>query len=351
MARPSVRRLVKKRGLAEMKDYLVLGLMPFFAVAEYDLDKFRPEVVFGEYIRGLRDYGKFQLRPIGLQYQHGKNVWDGWSTSPSGNGIAYVSARQSIYHLTIVDEALTEEDITDCLLGVQALMYDFAPEDYALVPVEADEIPASRILPIETAVEMYCRRLGIHPDLDVHSAIFGTKHSRGNDWDERLWRAIGCVIGDEQIVYALLFLRAAFEHVMFYGDEFERAIHFQEAKAQRIKEAVDIENSIHNCYKVMEAIYGGTLANDWEQVDRRFQQRGVDLKRIGGFATGSGKISEEPLIEKLKRLKDARDDRAAHGRIHANRRSTYFELMDYQMLASTALSAYIRHKHPATPFL
>lgn len=332
-----------------MKDYLVLGLMPFFTVREYDINCFRPEAIFEEYIRGLRDYGKFQLRPIGLQYERGENVWDGWSTSSPENGVVSVSARQSVYHLTIVDDALEEEDVTDCLIGVQALMYDFAPEDYMLLPIDPDEVPESRVLPIRRAVDMYCRKLGIHADYDEHSALFGTKHSGGNEWDERLWGSIGCVIGDEQVVYALLFLRAAFEHVMFYGDDFAKAVRFQEAKAQRVKEAVDIENSIHNCYKVMEAVYGGVLASDWRQVERRFQQSGVDLQQLGGFSTPWGNSGEESLIDKLKKLKAARDDRAAHGRIHANRRSTYYELMDYQMLASSVLRAYVRHKHPAAP--
>jgi hypothetical protein len=332
-----------------MKDYLVLGLMPFFPVRAYDVDRFNPEEIFGEFIRGLRDYGKFQLRPIGVQYQPSRSVWDGWSTSPRENDLACVSARQSIYHLAIADDALAEEDVTDCLIGVQALMYDFVPEDYTLVPIEPSEIPASRVIPMELAVDMYCRKLGLHADYDEHSKLLATKHTRGYEWDERLWGSIGYVMGDEQVVYALLFLRAAFEHLMFYGDEFENAIRFQKAKAHRIKEAVDIENSIHNCYKVMEAVYGGTLANDWQQVERVFQQRGVDLQQLGGFTTQWGKSGEEPLIEKLKKLKWARDDRAAHGRIHANRRSTYYELLDYQMLASITLRAYVKYKYPAAP--
>jgi hypothetical protein len=332
-----------------MKEYLVLGLMPFFKVRAYDADLFRPEATFKNYIRGVRDYGRFQLRPLGLQYENGKNVWDGWSISAHEDGLVSVSARNTVYQLTVVDETIEESDFTDCLVGVQALMYGFAQEEYTLIPIDSGEVPESRVIPIRKAIDMYCRKFGIHPEYEQHSLLFGTKHSGGDEWDERLWQITGFVIGDEQVVYAMLFLRAAFEHLMFYGDDYVRAIRFQESKAQRLKEAVDIENSIHNCYKVMEAVYGGVLANDWRQVEKRFHLHGVNLQQPGGFITPWGVEGEEPLVEKLKRLKVARDDRSAHGRIHANRRSTYFELMDFQMLASIVLQNFVRHKHSAAP--
>lgn len=333
-----------------MKDFLVLGLMPFFATREHDItDSFTPEAPFREFIDGFRDYGKFQLRPLGLKRSDRDHVWEGTSMHLVGDGNAYTTASQAVYHLTLVDDALTEEDITDCLIGVQSVMYDFAAEEYTLVPFDPDDIPTTRVLPVEWAVEQYCRRFQIRRDFDEHAALIGTKHTRGSEWDARLWGSISCVAGDEQAAYALLFLRAALEHVMFVGEGFERALRFQQAKAQRIKEAVDIENSIHNCYKVMEAIYGGTLAKDWQQVEREFDQIGVHLQQVGGFQVYGSSHGVEPLIEKLKRLRFARDDRAAHGRIHANRRSTYYELMDYQTLASRALLDFLHHKYPGFP--
>lgn len=99
----------------------------------------------------------------------------------------------------------------------------------------------------------------------------------------------------------------------------------------------------------MEAIYGGMLASDWQQVEQRFGRRGVDLQQLGGFQVHTTSHGVEPLIQKLERLKEARNDRAAHGRIHSNRRSTYYELMDYQTLASRALEGFLRHKYPNYP--
>lgn len=331
-----------------MRDFLVLGLAPFFVTREYDInDGYTPELPFREYITGFRDYGKFHLRPLGLKRPDRGCIWEGTSMELVGDGMARTTARQSVYHLTIVDDSLAEEYITDALIGVQSLMYDFASEGYTLVPFEPSDIPSTRVLTVEWAIERYCRRFGCTPH-DEHVALITANHTRGSDWDAKLWGAVSCVAGDEQAVYALLFLRAAFEQMMFFGEDVEKALRFQEAKAQRIKEAIDIENSIHNCYKVMEAIYGGMLANDWQQVERRFAQRGVDLQQMGG-QVHTIRYGSEPLIQKLKGLKGARDDRAAHGRIHANRRSTYYELMDYQLLALRALQGFLKHRYPDFP--
>jgi hypothetical protein len=328
-----------------LRDYLLLGMMPYFPVAEYDVTQFDQEQIFAEYIQSERNFGKFQLRPLGIKYEDTKSIAEGWAMSSPEKGMVLVSARQAVYQLTIIDDNVNVESFIDCLLGFQALMYQFATDDYVLMPIPAELIPASRIIPIQRAVDIYCGNLKIPTYYPEQTSLFATKSTGGSEWDALLWDATAAVIGDEQVTYALLFLRAAIEHIMFVGDDFERAIHEQEAKARRIKEAVDIENSIHNCYKVIEAIYGGMLATDWRKVEDRFQEFGIDLQKVGGFQTWWGNFAEESYLDKLKKLQAARNDRAAHGRIHANRRSTYFELMDYQILATTILRNYIENKY------
>jgi hypothetical protein len=332
-----------------MQSFLILGLMPFFRVAEYDVSEFNPDAIFAEYIRGFGDYGRFNLRPIAIEYHHNKSVADGWSTSAAEDGAVAVSARQSIYLLTLTDPNLQASDVTDCLIGMRALMYDFVAEENVLVSMGSDDIPPSQIISLDAATALYCRAYQVR-SIDVDpSVLFMSKETRGNEWDESLWCLVSNTIGDEQVVYASLFLRSALEHLMFFGDDFKRAILRQEERAERIREAVDIENSIHNCYKVVEALYGGTLPSDWEQVARRFQNKGIDLLENGAYVTQYGVFGNETLLEKLKRLHIARNDRAAHGRIHANRRSTYYELMDYQVLAGRVLKSFIKHKYPTAP--
>jgi hypothetical protein len=332
-----------------MQSFLILGLMPFFRIAEYDVKTFDPDAIFAEYIRGFRDYGRFSLRPIAIKYHPDRSVSDGWTTSASANGSVAVSARQSLYLLTLSDPNLRASDVTDCLIGMRALMYDFVAEENVLIRCEANDIPASQIISLDEATSLYCRAYQVRTSDADPPALFMCKETRGDEWDEKLWSLVSSIIGDEQVVYAALFLRSALEHLMFFGDDFTRTILRQEEKAERIREAVDIENSIHNCYKVIEAVYGGALPRDWEQIVRRFQNKGIDLLEEETYVTEYGVFGNEPLLEKLKRLQVARNDRSAHGRIHANRRSTYYELMDYQVLAGRVLKSFIAHKYPNAP--
>ena len=50
------------------------------------------------------------------------------------------------------------------------------------------------------------------------------------------------------------------------------------------------------------------------------------------------------IIEKVYSLQHARNDRAAHGRIHENRKNTFYELMDYQALANCLLIIFVKNK-------
>lgn len=332
-----------------MQNFLVLGLMPFFKIAEYDVETFNPEAVFAEYIRGVRDYGRFQLRPVGIQYDSTISVASGWSMSSPKNRTVAVSAKQAIYWLTVADSTIRASDITDCLMGARALMYDFVAEENVLVKLRCEDVPKTQVMSLEKATSLYRQAYQLRSAHIESTALFMSKETRGDDWDERLWHVVSEIIGDDQVIYASLFLRAALEHFIFYGDEFTRAILEQEERAERIREAVDIENSIHNCYKVIEALYGGTLPNDWTKVERRFADIGVDLQRDGSFITQYGVFGSEPLLEKLKKLQKARNDRAAHGRIHANRRSTFYELMDFQILAVQVLNSFVKRRYPNAP--
>jgi hypothetical protein len=74
-------------------------------------------------------------------------------------------------------------------------------------------------------------------------------------------------------------------------------------------------------------------------------EQGINTAELAGYTT-HGIFQKEPVLEKIKRLKRARDDRAAHGRIHENRRNTYYELMDYQELVTNLLIKHIQKKYP-----
>jgi hypothetical protein len=55
-------------------------------------------------------------------------------------------------------------------------------------------------------------------------------------------------------------------------------------------------------------------------------------------------MEQEQAITKLIRLRDARNKRAAHGGAHTNRKSTYYEVLDYRELSYFVLSNVIKHR-------
>ena len=50
-----------------------------------------------------------------------------------------------------------------------------------------------------------------------------------------------------------------------------------------------------------------------------------------------GDIEPESAIDKLSKLRKSRNYKAAHGRIHRNRKSSVYELVDYQQLTRWVL--------------
>ncbi|HEY0661302.1 MAG TPA: hypothetical protein VGD21_08315 [Lysobacter sp.] len=326
-----------------MTSFAMLGLMAFFPVKVYDCLAFAPESRRAEYRQAIRTYQHFELRP--LEIDDGRPRATGWTTNPTHDDVVFLSAPRSLYELTIKPEGPDPITVADCLLGAQALMADYADAEPVLVPLTTGDVGPDRIVALDTLTSRY-REAGlsdigyVEPEPD-----FTSRSSRGLEWDARLWEIADQIWRDERLIYASLFLRCALERFQFRGEEFYRALRNQRERPLRVREAVDIENSIQNCYKAIEAIYGGTLPNDWNLVVQRFLGLGVDLCRRGEPGAIWGPLASEALLDKLKRLKIARDDRAAHGRIHANRRSTYYELMDYQVLALDCVRGYARHRH------
>ncbi len=297
-----------------------------------------------EYLASVRSYEKIEIQPVLIQTD--KPLEYGWQFSPSG-GYSMVASGLGIYEVTLRDTKLGASDLLDVLHGMLAFMHSVSPNELIVIPIEKGSIPQSRIISLDDAVRIYKSTLPYTSDIHDYNAVFLSSWSRHSEFDFDLWRLVAYVIGDEEVVYASLFLRLAYEKYLFLADDIEDVILRHEEVPRRIIEAVDVENAIHNAYKVVEAIYGGTLSSDWDQVAKRLAAKGIDTTELVGYANHNI-FKREPIIEKLKRLKHARDDRAAHGRIHQNRRNTYYELMDYQELARQLLGAHIQLKYPQT---
>jgi hypothetical protein len=145
-------------------------------------------------------------------------------------------------------------------------------------------------------------------------------------------------------LYAALFLRASFSEYIFLGDEIEETI-LKNDGPLFVHDAVRAENAVHNAYKVIEAIWGGSLPKDVTKVERGLQDKGIDPHAMVGY-DHHGIHPKVQLVAKVLALQKARNERAAHGRIDAGRKSTYYEIMDYQALAHAALTMHIRHLWP-----
>lgn len=295
-----------------------------------------------EYLASCRKYEKIEIQPLIVQTE--KSLERGWFASPC-IGYSMVASYQGMYEIRLRDPDLDASDLTDALHGMMAVLGGPPREELFVIPVEENSIPPSRIISLDDAVSFY-RLMLPHASVDNDdNAVFRGRWGRTPDFDADLWQLVASVIGDEQLVYASLFLRVALEKHSFSGDELESVILRHQEAPCRILEAIDVENGIHNAYKIVEAIYGGTLDRDWRQVARRLAEQGIDTAELAGYTT-HGIFQREPVLEKIKRLKHARDDRAAHGRIHENRRNTYYELMDSQELVRNLLIRHIQKKYP-----
>lgn len=297
-----------------------------------------------EYLANTRRYEKIEIQPLIVQTKESLNHH--WNCSPCG-GYSMVASNQGIYEIRLLDTNLGASDLVDALNGMMAVMQFVLPEELIVIPIEEGSIPPSRIISLDDAIELYKSMFPHTSDTYDYSSVFLNSWCRSEDFDANLWLLVANTIGDEQIVYASLFLKSAFEKYMFLGDDIESVIIRHKEAPGRIIDAVDVENAIHNAYKVVEAIYGGTLASDWQQVAHCLAEKGIDTTELAGYTT-HGIFQREPVLEKIKQLKHARDARAAHGRIHQNRQNTYYELMGYQELAKHLLSKYIQMKYPQT---
>jgi hypothetical protein len=322
--------------------FILPGLMAFGRISsgEYPM---KPSSI-GEYLASDRGYAKIKIQPLIVETE--ESLKHPWVFSPC-IGYSMVASARGMYEIRLLDPNLDASDLTDALHGMMAVLRGAPPDELFVIPIAENSIPPSRTICLDDAVGFYKSMLPHTSSEEDYRSVFRGGWCRAPDYDANLWQLVASVIGDKQLVYASLFLQAAVEKCSFSGDEIENVILDHQEAPGRITDAVDVENAIHNAYKVVEAIYGGVLPSDWRKVAHGLADQGIDTAELAGY-TMHNVFLREPLLEKIKRLKHARDDRAAHGRIHQNRRNTYYELMDFQELARALLIKYIQKKYPET---
>ena len=290
-----------------------------------------------EYLGSVRKYNRLEIQPLIVQAEDAAD--EVWYLSPCAD-YSIVASRYGVYEIRLTDPNLKASDLEDALHGMMAVLGGVSPEIF-VIPVEEAFIPSSRIINQAAIIEFYKSTLP-YPSNNNNEVLFLDQWSRGHHFDGQLWALLAYVIGDQRVIFPSLFLRAATEKYLFQGDDIENTNLRDDEAPNRIVEAVDIESALINTYKIVEAVYGGPLGSDWRKISRHFSRQGINTDELVGY---SGK-SRKSVLEKIKLLKDARDDRAAHGRIHSKRQNTYWQLMDYQALAKHLLIQYIHNKYP-----
>ncbi|MGA3245436.1 MAG: hypothetical protein ABSE41_12525 [Bacteroidota bacterium] len=111
-------------------------------------------------------------------------------------------------------------------------------------------------------------------------------------------------------------------------------------------EFVKAEAAVLNAFKAVEAIIGDPPKNE-----KKFRQClidvGLDPDELVGFVgrgPDSGTDLRVPICEKIRQMSYVRDKKAAHGRSSADRRLSYFQIMDFQECAATVVQVAIEHK-------
>jgi beta-galactosidase beta subunit len=80
-------------------------------------------------------------------------------------------------------------------------------------------------------------------------------------------------------------------------------------------------------------------------MERGLRNLGVNPDEKVGYVH-HGIHPKQRISDKIVALRKARNEKAAHGRIHADRKSTYYEICDFQALAKSFLLLHLRHKYP-----
>lgn len=248
------------------------------------------------------------------------------------------------YQVTIDDEIGSSPNLFDAIHAALAIL-EYSDHDILLVPIDPSAIPENRILPLSVAAEIYKMSLPYASQFRTYETVFLSQWRATYYTDKTLWELVSRIINDEQIIYAANFLRTTYENYQFFGDSIDEVILAHNEVPQHIREAVTVENAIHNCYKVVEAIYGGTLPGSDKKIKEKFAKSGIDTDKLAGYER-FGVFKKEKIIDKIKFLRSARNEKAGHGRIHKDRKSTYYELMDYQALASNMLLMFVAHRYP-----
>lgn len=291
------------------------------------------DVSLTDYLSACRNYKHFVLRPVLIE-RNDRSVVPEPCLLNDAASLADFSIIDARYVIETYDASILPERVVDVLDASMAFTIRRAERDLEILDIDTKVIPVTRRIARDEFVNICANKLCVHPDQIKYSRVLdGCKYLP--EVDLLIWQLADAIFDHDVLIYAMMFFREAIHSLVDIIDVDEEPSSLTDTPLS-ISESVKLENALHNFYKVIEAIYGGTLANNESKVRAKLQQRGVDPSEVIGFQHLPG--VREPVIVKTLNLQRARDARAAHGRVHNQRKGTYFEIMDSMELASHFIS-------------
>lgn len=299
--------------------------------------------VLAEFVQAKRDLQgtEITIQPLIVGFRNEPHEKVGWSfdlDTPQ----SFLGHRDSLYEVAMPAQGSVDAArlLIDAIHAARALLDYAFHEDITAVPLDPSTIPKSRCMQVEDVVRLAPTALA----RQALREAFETRSSSAGVRDQLVWRLVPLFLNNQQLLYAALFLKASLDEYHFLGDEIEDAI-LANDEPLFVHDAVRAENAIHNAYKTIEAIWGGSLPQDLGKIADGLKQMGIDPDAMVGYPHHDIHPKQR-LVEKVVTLRKARNEKAAHGRIHAGRKSTYYEVMDSQALARVALTMHIRQSQP-----
>jgi hypothetical protein len=290
----------------------------------------KPPRALAQYLASRRLYGGVEVQPVLVPSGPGRDPVAGSLSFESGWG----SLATGRYIVT-----LHQPSSVDLLDGIHAavalLRQTIDNDDLILIPVEADDIPETRVFTSDVFDKFAHRRLPMHSAQTAPLILFSESASFGLHFDDFLWRMCDRLIQRPAYTRAALYFRSAIRHVYLMSGPIETYHDSFEEMPSRISEQVAIESSIQDCLKAVETLYGGMLARSENRVATRLRELGIDPTEICGFKRPHYK--QGTIIEKLIALRALRDSSAAHGTSADERLNSLYELCDFQHLTSTVI--------------
>jgi hypothetical protein len=291
----------------------------------------KPPRALPRYLASRRRYGVIEVQPVAIPQGPDLDPLAG-SLGVDDDEWGFLSTGR----YTIALSGHSALDLLDVIHASLALLRQTVDDDdLMLIPVEAEDIPETRVITSESFDALARRRLPMHSAQTAPLIAFSLSVNYGLHFDDYLWRLCDLLLKRVAHARAALYFRSAIRHVFLQSGPVDDYHASFEEMPSRIREQAAIESSITDCLKAVETIYGGPLSGKANRISMRLTELGVDPTEICGFSRPP--YTQDTVLKKVLDLRDARNSRAAHGTSADERLNSLYDLCDFQHLTSLLL--------------